>query len=151
MRFIAHGLIGVVPIPQSMAPLGLGCEQLVMRVLGLTPRGDVIPRIGVWVSVAKTATSIVVRTVMALAALGVVTVFPSFGLVMGVIGATCSFSLAVTLPAIFYLCIFWRGLSHLKRTAYSLLVMFGITSTVLGTVSSIARHAHHAPPVPPSN
>jgi amino acid permease len=98
-----------------------------------------------WIKIARTIVSVVVRTLLALAALAIVTAIPSFGLFMGVIGATCSFSLAVTLPSLYYVRLFWGSLTPFKRLAHCALVAFGILSSVMGTYASIQRHAHASP------
>ena len=152
--FPAHSLLTLFCAnAQSMAPLGLGCEQMAMRLLGLHARGGVTSGEGaarggsrsgkpLWMKIARTIVSVAVRTLLALSALAIVTAIPSFGLFMGVIGATCSFSLAVTLPSLYYVRLFWGSLTPAKRVAHCALVAFGLLSSVMGTYASIQRHAH---------
>ena len=152
--FPAHSLLTLFCAnAQSMAPLGLGFEQMAMRLLGLHARGGVTSGEGaarggsrsgkpLWMKIGRSIVSVAVRTLLALFALAIVTAIPSFGLFMGVIGATCSFSLAVTLPSLYYVRLFWGSLTPAKRVAHCALVVFGLLSSVMGTYASIQRHAH---------
>jgi vesicular inhibitory amino acid transporter len=110
------------PPPHTPSPF---CCPLHLQVEELLPQG---PK--TW---AFTAASLAVRTGILAATVAVALTVPFFAAVMSFIGAFLSMSIAIVLPCVFYVAIFWR---RLGAGQLLLPVAVGLLGVVAGTAAT---------------
>lgn len=67
--------------------------------------------------------------------------FDVLGIFMSLIGGFCSLSCSLLLPSLFYMCLYWKELSPVRRTSIAALLVFGVC-TLLLVVSTDMRALH---------
>jgi hypothetical protein len=90
---------------------------------------------------AFAAASAALRTAILGGTLAAALAVPFFSVVMGLIGAVLSMSIAIVLPCIFHLCINWHQLGRGGAVLPALVALLGLLAGVAATYESVRQLA----------